>query len=389
MGIVVLSELAENPFFPPEDRGETPRSSKKRPSTGTPADHSSKKSKSTRDPKETGSSSKERDHTSKKPRSPDKGSSRQTPAPGMLHTKEPSSQHRPASPTPDFPQLSTVPFVHPDTEATWSPHCESPSPVLHSAGEEPLDNDLSDMFYDSETDCYYMSVSRELAFQKFTAKLNLRPVASDRGKPSALASKPPAPTTQQSVVQPSIPLREPDQATLLDYDSEPEVLPPSEDPSEEDTSLQGSPQRMHHPEPSSPTDDVHSFNEHIIKMARALDIELSYPEEEARDPIERRVHGCMPTPPSIPLFPSLKTIVKRSWDAPASLVGSSHKIKSLYRISPSCCSWLADHPKQNSAIVEGAQQTFIPKQATSPADQEAKKIDGLARKAYSAAALAV
>ncbi|XP_042327966.1 uncharacterized protein LOC121932922 [Sceloporus undulatus] len=146
---------------------------------------------------------------------------------------------------------------------------------------------------------------------------------------------------------------------------------------------------MHHPEPSSPTDDLRSFNEHIIKMARALDIELSFPEEEARDPVECRVHGRVPTPPSIPLLPSLESIVRRSWDAPASLVGSSRRIESLYRISPSSCSWLAEHPKQNSAIVEGAQQGFVPKQATSPVDREARKVDGLAKKAYSAAALVV
>ncbi|XP_042299888.1 uncharacterized protein LOC121917834 [Sceloporus undulatus] len=152
-------------------------------------------------------------------------------------------------------------------------------------------------------------------------------------------------------------------------------------------SLPGSPQELHHPEPASPMYDVRSINEHIIKMANTLDIELSYPEDGTK--YERRVHGRVSMPPSIPLLLSLETIVKHSWDSPASLVGSSRKIESLYQISPSYCSWLTTHLKQNTAIVEGSQQAFTHKLATSSADREAKKIDGLAKKAYLASALAV
>ncbi|XP_042326818.1 uncharacterized protein LOC121932301 isoform X2 [Sceloporus undulatus] len=242
-----------------------------------------------------------------------------------------------------------------------------------------------------------MSVPRETAFREFT-RLNLRPVVPPGDKPlsprattSASTSAPRRSSTGPSAFQfparPAARVRAPEIPLTSGTDSEDEPLLPSGEPSDDDdTSVQASPQQIHHPDPSSPTDDVRSFNEHIIKMSRALGIDLSYPEEEARDPVEHWVHGRVPTPPSIPLLPSFDSIVRRSWDTPTSLVGSSRKIEALYRISPSSCSWLTDHSRQNSAIVEGAQQTFVPKQATSPADREAKKIDGLARKAYSASA---
>lgn len=124
-------------------------------------------------------------------------------------------------------------------------------------------------------------------------------------------------------------------------------------------------------------------------MSRALEIEVAYPEDVAKDPIERWVQGRVQTPPSIPFLPSLESLVKRSWDAPASLLGPPRQIESLYRVSSPNAPRLASHPRPNSAIVEGAQHTSTQRQSSFPWDKEAKKIDALARKAYTASALAV
>ncbi|XP_042299923.1 uncharacterized protein LOC121917874 [Sceloporus undulatus] len=244
------------------------------------------------------------------------------------------------------------------------------------------------MFFDTETQRYYMSVPKETAFREFT-RLNLRPAIPQTDKPSSsqtMASSSVPRRQLQEPPAPQIPARTPSRARVAeipltsDSESDREPLTPSRDPSdvEDDPSDPPSPQEMHHPGSSSPTDDVRSFSEHIIKMCRTLDIDLSPPEEEARDPVERRVVGRVPTPPCIPMLPSLQSIVQRSWETPTSLAASSKKVETLYRISPTC-PWLTNHPKPNSAIVEGAQQTFVPKQATSPADREAKKIDVLAK----------
>ncbi|XP_042300218.1 uncharacterized protein LOC121918197 [Sceloporus undulatus] len=297
---------------------------------------------------------------------------------------------------------------------TASTRVELPLPFLHSDdeddGKDGRGEEAPYLFFDSETGRYFMSVPRDVAVREFT-RLNPHPTDSREGRParsvpsaSILDRPPPSPATASSAaprrrsetstaripVRPRSQVRVPDIPVTSDTDSEEEPLPSSDIPSEDDDlSAPASPQRMHHPEPSSPSDDMRTFSEHVIKMARALDIELSFPKEEARDPVEHQVHGRVPTPPSIPLLPSLETIIQRSWDAPASLTGSSRKVESLYRVAPASCAWLAEHPKPNSAIVEGAQHSFVPKQATSPVDREAKKIDGLAKKAYSAASFAV
>ncbi|XP_042303801.1 mucin-5AC-like [Sceloporus undulatus] len=370
---VVLSDLPDNPFFPLEDR-ETPCSSKKRHSKETLGDSGSKKSRSSHGQSGASTSSKGKECLSHKSRSPEKKARSPTkkayiPASVPSHPDESSTSHM-------APLLDTLDmdFAHLNAEVVGALREQSPPLSFHSEENEPVDEDdepvdeSTDMFYDSETGKYYMSVPKETAFRKFT-QLNLHPVAPRREKPqtshlaasrSDIPSRPAAcHETELSALQiptrPASRVRAPDIQLSSGTDSDEEPLSPVGDPSgEDDTSIQASPQRMHHPEPSSPTDDVRSFNEHIIKMARALDIELSFPDEQARDPVERRVHGRVPTQPSIPLLPSLKTIVRRSWDVSTSLVGSLRRIESLYRIAPSSCSWLTDHPKPYLEIVEGA-----------------------------------
>ncbi|XP_042306142.1 arginine-glutamic acid dipeptide repeats protein-like [Sceloporus undulatus] len=141
------------------------------------------------------------------------------------------------------------------------------------------------------------------------------------------------------------------------------------------------------PSVPSPTDDVRAFADRVIRMADALKLEVAHPEDDALDPVERRIHGSAPAPPALAYLPSLEKIAKRSWDSPATIPSTSRKIENLYRVTPSAPSWLSHHPKLNSAIVEGAQSTFAPKTSSSPVDKDSKKLDGLAKKFYTSAAL--
>ncbi|XP_042306128.1 uncharacterized protein LOC121921720 [Sceloporus undulatus] len=141
------------------------------------------------------------------------------------------------------------------------------------------------------------------------------------------------------------------------------------------------------PSVPSPTDDVRAFADRVIRMADALKLEVAHPEDDALDPVERRIHGSAPAPPALAYLPSLEKIVKRSWDAPATILSTSRRIENLYRVTPSAPSWLSNHPKLNSAIVEGAQSTFAPKASSSPVDKDSKKLDALTKKFYASAAL--
>ncbi|XP_042300019.1 proteoglycan 4-like, partial [Sceloporus undulatus] len=377
----------------------TPTSSKKRRHTETSEAPPPKKSRS-KTKKHTGSErpAKSADHASRKQRSPSKETSERTSScPEATTTVHATTV--PTTPLPPTQDLAAVSDISPQREPSpLSVHSDEEEAAPFSDIDEPWGLD-TDMFFDTETQRYYMSVPKEKAFREFT-RLNLRPAIPQGDKPSssqAVASSlvPRRPPSEPPA--PQIPARTPSRVRVTDIpltsdsDSDQDPLPPSRESSdgEDDPSDPPSPQEMHHPGSSSPTDDVRSFSEHIIKMCRTLDIELSPPEEEARDPVERRVLGRVPTPPCILMLPSLQSIVQRSWDAPTSLAASSRKVETLYRIASPTCPWLTDHPKPNSAIVEGAQQTFVPKQATSPADREAKKIDGLVKKAYSSAALIV
>lgn len=141
------------------------------------------------------------------------------------------------------------------------------------------------------------------------------------------------------------------------------------------------------PDAPSPSDDVRAFADKIIRMADALKLEVGHPEDDALDPVERRIHGCAPAPPSLAFLPSLEKIAKRSWDTPATVASTSRKIENLYRVTPSGPTWLFNHPKPNSAIVEGSQTSFTARSSFSPTDKDSRKIDGWAKKFYASAAL--
>ncbi|XP_042328886.1 vegetative cell wall protein gp1-like [Sceloporus undulatus] len=339
----VLLDLPENPFFPPE---ETPRSGKKRHHKEADRDPAPKKSKRSKEHTGTNLPSKAKD----KKRSPSKKAC----APAVLPGPGPAPEVQ-LVPVPDTPAQPTMDFVHEVEGATPSSlPGELPPLFPHSEDEEDGDevcrHEAPDLFFDSETGRYFMSVPRDVAFKEFT-RLNPCPAdplegTSAQAIPSvSVMEKPPSSPRRRShsstgpiPVRPRSQVRVPDIPLTSDTDSEDEPLPPSDVPSDDDDlSASASPQRMHHPKPSSPSDDVCSFSEHIVNMARALDIELSFPEDDARDPVERRVHGRVPTSPCIPLLPSLETIVRRSWDSPTSLSGSSRKVESLYRVVPASC----------------------------------------------------
>ncbi|XP_042297753.1 serine/arginine repetitive matrix protein 1-like [Sceloporus undulatus] len=404
--------ISESPiqFFPPE---APPRhkSAKKRQSSAPEATASSsaKKPKPTPDI----SPSKRRADDASRPRKPHRESRRdrsRSGSPGRVDPlATPRVENRPstvdlhhspaegrvrdtaAQAVPTQTQsATTLPFLLSDDEEVEDQPPRSPSPVSLA----PRSPTHPQYYYDSETDQFFLPVPKEVVLSK-PSRGRDRPRDLDQpraqGYPHRESLDRPGPSSSAPSRRVDGPVERPRPYVAVDLpvsDSDPEPAD-SEYSSGDDDPAQNSPQLLHHPEAASPTDDVRSFLEHVIKMSRALDIDLQYPEEEARDPLERRVRSRAHSTPLVPFMPSLEALVRRSWDCPSSLVGPPRKIESLYKVSAPTAPWLTSHPRQNSAIVEGAQQTSTQRQAAVPFDKEAKKVDALARKAYAAAALAV
>ncbi|XP_042300358.1 serine/arginine repetitive matrix protein 1-like, partial [Sceloporus undulatus] len=292
--------------------------------------------------------------------------------PFLLSNEEDFQDRLSRSPSRELPSRSPSPARRDRDPRSPSPAPLSPLPVPDDDG----------VFYDSEADQFYLKVSRRVAMSRMPSRDHPR----DRPREGSQLNKrqrDPVPASRAALLQPAP--RPADKRNVVvqveSSDSEADASVATEDPSDVEDPPRQSPQDLHYPEAASPSDDVRSFAEHIIKMSRALDIDLVYPEADAEDQVERRVHGRVPTPPCVPFLPSLQTILKRSWDSPSSLLGPPRKIESLYRVAAPNAPWLMSHPRQNSAIVEGAQQTSTQRQTTSPVDKEAKKIDSLAKKA--------
>ncbi|XP_042303393.1 uncharacterized protein LOC121920323 [Sceloporus undulatus] len=339
-----------------------------------------------------------RSDTDRRPSDPDSRPS----DPRLAKKKTPSSRphdtstsrlDRPLDLTSDFRPLPT--FRHASDEATqllaepasptgsWDGR-RSPTPMLtrprRVVSPSPPREPEPEYYFDSETGRYYKLVPQEDvdAFLEHRDR-RTRPRASSR--PSRVSAF--SPRRTEALTEPE----------LVNLESEEEApsharyRPRDDSLSSRDDDYQSVNQEFAQPGAVSPSDDVRTFTEHVIKMTNALDIKTAQTEEEASDPIERRVHGRIPTPPAIPLLPSLEKLARRSWEAPASTASSNRKVESLYRIAPANPSWLFSHPKQNSAIVEGSQRSSTPKASLMPSDKEAKKIDALAKKAYFSSAL--
>ncbi|XP_042302220.1 uncharacterized protein LOC121919566 isoform X2 [Sceloporus undulatus] len=290
------------------------------------------------------------------------------PLPTFRHTSEEATQllAEPASPTGSWDGRRS-----PTPMPTRTRRVVSPSPTREPEPE---------YYYDSETGRYYRLVPQEDvdAFLDHRDR-RTRPRASSR--PSRVSTF--SPRRVETITEPEVVNLESDE----EASSHTRYRPRGDSLSSRDDDYQSVSQEFAQPGAVSPSDDVRSFAEHVIKMTNALDIKTSQTEEEASDPIERRVHGKLPTPPAIPLLPSLEKLARRSWEAPASTASNNRKVESLYRIAPANPSWLFSHPKQNSAIVEGSQRSSTPKASLMPSDKEAKKIDALAKKAYFSSAL--
>ncbi|XP_042317564.1 uncharacterized protein LOC121927762 [Sceloporus undulatus] len=312
------------------------------------------------------------------PKTPDTGTSRHDrpldlasgsrPLPTFRHTSEDATQLllEPSSPAGSWEERRS-----PTPMPTRTRRVTSPSP---SREPEP------EFYFDSETGRYYRLVPQEDvdSFLKHRDQRH-RPRASSRPSRASAFS----PRRGRTIVEPEVVNLESDDGTP----SQAPYRPRGDSLSSRDDDYQSVNQDFAQPGAVSPSDDVRTFTEHVIKMTNALDIKTSQAEEEASDPIERRVHGKVPTPPAIPLLPSLEKLARRSWEAPASTASNNRKVESLYRIAPANPSWLFNHPKQNSAIVEGSQRSSTPKASLMPSDKEAKKIDALAKKAYFSSAL--
>ncbi|XP_042329867.1 uncharacterized protein LOC121933953 [Sceloporus undulatus] len=303
--------------------------------------------------------------------------------PGRQNT--PPSGSRPLSTFRHAPEDIIVDLSEPASPASPREDRRSPTPMPESmvhralvhraASPSPPRPSEVDYFYDEVTDTYYMAVPRD------SIKSHSRPPA-ERPRPRASSR----PSRAPSRVSVATDLEVVDLESRQETSSQAHYRPADDSDASSEDNYRPSNQEFAQPGAVSPSDDVRTFAEHVIKMGNALDIQFAQTEDEASDPIERRIHGKLPTPPAIPLLPSLEKLARRSWAAPASTAASNRKIESLYRVAPRP-TWLLEHPRQNSAIVEGSQRASTPKASLMPSDREAKKIDALAKKAYFSSAL--
>ncbi|XP_042300633.1 serine/arginine repetitive matrix protein 1-like, partial [Sceloporus undulatus] len=268
----VLLDLPDNPFFPSE---ETPRHGKKRHHDKADRDPAPKKAKPSKDRADP-------PRAKDKERSPSKQARASVPSAPCNQEPTPGDEGTPVTPLPP----PTMDFIHgaDDTAPPRSPEHRSPSqPATDEEEDASRGQEIPDLFFDMQLRRYYMSVPEDRALREFT-KLNPHP--ADRANPTtsvptvSVYERSPSPRRETSPSPsrgrgrspssprrrdrlPSPPRRRSRSSVDLarprsrvrvtdplssDLDSEDELLPPSEAPSDEDVlSGSASPQRMHNP----------------------------------------------------------------------------------------------------------------------------------------------
>ncbi|XP_042300535.1 pollen-specific leucine-rich repeat extensin-like protein 1, partial [Sceloporus undulatus] len=170
----VLLDLPDNPFFPAE---EVPRPGKKRHHDKSGRDPAPKKSKSSKDRPTT-----DPPKTKDKKRSPSKQARASTSAAPRDPEPAPGGRWTPVPDTP--PPQPTMDFVHgtEDTVLPLSLEHRSPS---HSGTDndedQPHRQGIPDLFLDTQSGRYYLSISEDRAMKEFT---RLNPHPADHGTSS-------------------------------------------------------------------------------------------------------------------------------------------------------------------------------------------------------------
>ncbi|KAL8175563.1 UNVERIFIED_CONTAM: hypothetical protein K2H54_001702 [Gekko kuhli] len=101
-----------------------------------------------------------------------------------------------------------------------------------------------------------------------------------------------------------------------------------------------------------PSEDMSSFADQIIRMAKALEIKHASSEPRTKDPLMQPLFSPDTGPVALPCLQGLEEVMCAAWQHPASTAPSGRRLEALYKIIDSDCGFLFRHPLPNSFISE-------------------------------------
>lgn len=141
------------------------------------------------------------------------------------------------------------------------------------------------------------------------------------------------------------------------------------------------------PTPVSPTKDVCLYAEQMLRMAKALKIDVATSNNRPNDKILSCLYPETPSTVAFPILEGLSDLTKPIWERPSSVQATPRNIENLYRVKQDSAEYLSKHPVPSSLIIEDMQAWCHPGQHVSPTDRESRRLDTLGRKLYSSSAL--
>ncbi|XP_054846821.1 uncharacterized protein LOC129337273 isoform X1 [Eublepharis macularius] len=306
------------------------------------------------------------------------------PFPPFAEPYQPFERSLPSAPAPSessvpMPSTSSVPapFRWPAPVPAPLPPCQSVPGVGNMASWQ----DFVAWFQQSVPFLQHPSVPQpSVLAQPIVHPAPAPPAASVLVHSSVPAPRPSAPVDRRT----SVPTQTP--AEFSDSEDEEGLASPSEyssdvasDPSPDDT--------VGELRSSSPNDDYRMFAEQMVRMAAALEIDVSSTTSKPKSKLLEALYSGSPASVAFPPVEDFVDNALALWQSPASLPPTAKKVERYYRLKQDDCPYLFTHPKPSSIVAEEGQARFRYGSSSAPADREGRKLDGMGRKIYSSASL--
>ncbi|KAL8178467.1 UNVERIFIED_CONTAM: hypothetical protein K2H54_047947 [Gekko kuhli] len=102
----------------------------------------------------------------------------------------------------------------------------------------------------------------------------------------------------------------------------------------------------------SPSEDMSSFTNQIVRMAKALELKHASSEPRMKDPLMQALFTPNKGPVALPCLQGLQEVMFAAWEHLASTTPSGRRLEGLYKIIDLDCGFLFQHPPLNSFISE-------------------------------------
>ena len=124
------------------------------------------------------------------------------------------------------------------------------------------------------------------------------------------------------------------------------------------------------PRPPSPSPDLHTYSELILRLAKALKLQAQNHPSQHSDPHYDQIDKTNTAPIQLAMMPCLMDVAKGLLDKPSTEPLGYRRVESYYKIFDTGMNFLAKQPSPNSLVIAASQPKSKGHQLLAPNNRE-------------------